>query len=119
MLCGVPGDGERQKFINIRQPFKVPGSQLASFAIELIDAMELPQPQYRRHVSHIIFKSRFQHLCLGGAALGLSVISVHTQAMKFQTTDPFRHFFVIGTEHPAFTGGNIFDGVEGKNGCSL
>ena len=92
---------------------------MASFAIELIDAMELSQTQHRRHIGHVILVSRFQYLRLGGAALGLSIVSVHTQAMKFQTTDPFRHFFVIGAEHPAFAGGNIFDGVEGKNGCSL
>ncbi len=81
--------------------------------LKLLELAQLPQPERRLDVGHVVLEARDQYLVEPAAALVVALPGVAAHAVQTDHPRP-RQELRIGREHPAFASREILRGVEAE-----
>src|SRR4026208_246865 len=81
---------------------------------EAVTLFQLGKPQGRGNIGQIVFEPWKENFVVPGSFCRIAVPRIAAQAMQTHHPGPSGILRVVGGQHAAFTGGNVFRCIEGK-----
>jgi hypothetical protein len=90
--------------------------ELAPRRVEALELGQLPQPERRLQVEHVVLPARLEHVVVRHAAAAEAIPGVLADAVEAQDAQPVGERGVVAHDHAALAGGDVLDRMEAEDG---